>query len=76
VATSPLTQQLFKSEQKFVQLVADKDTTMELRRQLLVLPTDQTRQLLHGLVVGDSIVKPPTHDAVLDISEEANALNG
>ncbi len=68
-------QQLFESEQKFIQIAADKDTIMELFRQLMALPIDQKRRLLHGLVYGDIIVKPPTPDAVLEIDEGPNALN-
>ncbi len=69
-------QQFFESEQKFVQLVADKDTIIELQRQLLTLLIDRKRRLSHGLVDGDIIVKPPTSDATVDISEGPNALNG
>jgi site-specific DNA recombinase len=69
-------QQLFESEQSFKKIAADKDTIMELFRKLQALPIEQKRRLLHGVVDGDIEVKPPTPDATLDISEEANALNG
>ncbi len=69
-------QQLFESEQSFKKIAADKDTIMELFRQLMALPIDQKRRLLDGLVDGDIIVKPPTPDAVLEIEEGPNALNG
>ncbi len=68
-------QQLFESEQSFKKIAADKDTIMELFRQLMALPIDQKRRLLHGLVDGDIIVKPPTPDAVLQIDEGPNTLN-
>jgi site-specific DNA recombinase len=68
-------QQLFESEQSFKKIAADKDTIMELFRQIQGLPIDQKRRLLHGLVDGDIIVKPPTPDAVLEIEEGPNALN-
>ncbi len=68
-------QQLFQSEQSFKRIAADKDTIMELFRQVQGLPLDQKRQLLKGLVDGDIIVKPPTPDAVLEIEEGPNALN-
>jgi site-specific DNA recombinase len=68
-------QQLFQSEQSFKRIAADKDTIMELFRQVRGLPLDQKRRLLKGLVDGDIIVKPPTPDAVLEIEEGPNALN-
>ncbi len=67
--------QLFESEQNFVRLAADKDKIMELFKQVQGLPIDQKRRLLHGLVDGDIIVKPPTPDAVLEFEEGPNALN-
>jgi site-specific DNA recombinase len=69
-------QQLFESEQSFKKIAADKDTIMELFRKLQALPIEQKRRLFHGLVDGDIEVKPPSPEATLDISEEANALNG
>jgi hypothetical protein len=69
-------QQLFESEQSFKKIAADKDTIMELFGKLQALPIEQKRRLLHGLVDGDIEVKPPSPEDTLDISEEANALNG
>ena len=69
-------QQLFQNEQAFKRIAADKDTIMELFRQLNALSLGDKRRLLHGLVDGDIEVKPPSPEATLDISEEANALNG
>ena len=69
-------QQLLRSEHSFKRIAADKDTIMELFRKLQALSIEQKRQLLHGLVDGDIEVKPPSPEATLDISEEANALNG
>src|SRR5208337_3439055 len=53
-------QQLYQSEQGFRRLAADKDTIMELYRQVLALPIEQKRDLLKGLVDGDIEVKPPS----------------
>ncbi|MGC8495296.1 MAG: hypothetical protein ACP5SH_26570, partial [Syntrophobacteraceae bacterium] len=68
-------QQLFESEQSFKRIAADKETVWKLQSRLMDLPIDQRRQLLHGLVDGDIIVKPPTPNATLDFSEGSNTLN-
>ena len=68
-------QQLFESEQSFKKIAADKNTVWKLQSRLMDLPIDQKRQLLHGLVDGDIIVKPPTPNATLDFSEGPNTLN-